>query len=141
MLYSKKPAFSAFELLCVVMIVAILASIGVRYLGYVSHKQCLLHLKAQLSHAQNALSVYYTDSFIREEKVDSAYAYSLLSNITRTNRAQCGFVLEPHRLTATIGIQSLSFSIEPSTFLVNPKIFCPLALPLCKDFTDRILDK
>ncbi len=141
MRYSKRAAFSAFELLCIIVIIAIMASVGIRYLGYITSKQCLLHLKARLTHTQNALSAYYTDTFIRAESIDITYPQRILSYLSQTNTPQCGFNIQSHQIIATIGTQSLAFSLEPPTLEVNPKISCNLSTPLCKDFSDRILDK
>lgn len=141
MRYSKRAGFSAFELVCIIVIVAVIAGVGVRYLGYVAHKQCLLHLKAQLAHTQNALSAYYTESFIREDVINPTYAQNILHHLSLNAKSQCGFNVQGAQLIAVIGTQSVVFSIDPPNLVLNPKIFCKLSEPLCKELSDRILDK
>lgn len=141
MRYFKHSAFSTFEALCVVVIVAVIASVGIRYLGYITHKQCLDKLKGRLTYTQNVLSMYYTDLFIRGDVANPADARVILSHLTKDNTPKCHFVLRSSNLIATIDKQSVSFSIEPSSLALNPKISCSLISPLCKAFGDRILDK
>lgn len=141
MQYSKRAGFSTFELLCVVIIVAIIGSIGVRYLGYITHKQCLLHLKARLAHTQNALSAYYADSFVRGDSINPIYAQNILSTLGDNATPQCAFILQKTQLIAIIGTQNVVFSVTPPTLTLNPKISCNIAESLCRDLSDRILDK
>ena len=127
MRYSKRAGFSTFELLCVVIIVAIIGSIGVRYLGYITHKQCLLHLKARLAHTQNALN--------------RTYAHNIPSTLGDNATPQCVFIVQKTQLIAIIGTQNVVFSVTPPTLTLNPKISCNIAESLCRDLSDRILDK
>ena len=146
-----RGAFSSFELLCVVVIVGIMASVGVRYLGQISHKQCILGLKSRLAHTQSALSSYYADSFLSGSEPSSTRAREILNRLTFENLTQtsplphtrpiCGFVLSSKGLEAHIKGQILSFIIDPPSMQHNPRIYCNLAQPLCKEFSDRKLDK
>lgn len=74
MQFSNRGAFSSFEILCVIIIIAIIMSVGVRYMGHIAHKQCISRLKSQLAHTQNALSMYYADAFIRADVIDYTQA-------------------------------------------------------------------
>lgn len=140
MRYSKRSAFSAFEVLCVIIIVGILAGVGIKYMGYIQHKQCVLRLKAKLASTQNTLSQYYTQAFMKAQ-IEPAVARQILQTATLDSTPTCRFSLESNALKATIDSQILYFSIQPSDLSLNPIISCNLSQPLCKEFSDRILDK
>ncbi|STP11633.1 Tfp pilus assembly protein PilE [Helicobacter cinaedi] len=140
MLYSKRSAFSAFEVLCVIIIVGILAGVGIKYMGHLHHKQCVLRLKAKLASTQNTLSQYYTQAFMKAQ-IEPAVARQILQTVTLDSTPTCRFSLESNALKATIDSQILYFSIQPSDLSLNPIISCNLSQPLCKEFSDRILDK
>ncbi|MCX2717182.1 prepilin-type cleavage/methylation domain-containing protein [Helicobacter sp. MIT 21-1697] len=141
MQFSNRRAFSSFELLCVIIIIAIITSIGVRYMGHITHKQCISRLKSQLAHTQNALSAYYANAFIRADVIDYVQAQSILRQLEQNNTLQCAFSVQGSKIIAHIGMEHLVFGLEPPTLEINPKIFCKLSSALCKDFSDRILDK
>lgn len=142
---SIRGAFSSFELLCVVVIVAILASVGVRYLGQFSHKQCLLELKSRLYHTQNLLSNYYADSFLNANEPNPLHSrqilHRLMEQTNSSSHPSCGFVLTQNDLEAHIKGQILKFIIDPPSLSINPRIYCNLSQPLCKEFSDRRLEK
>lgn len=140
MRYSKRSAFSAFEVLCVIIIVGILAGVGIKYMGHIQHKQCVLRLKAKLASTQNTLSQYYTQAFMKAQ-IEPAVARQILQTATLDSTPTCHFSLESNALKATINSQILYFSIQPSDLSLNPIISCNLSQPLCKEFSDRILDK
>lgn len=143
MLFFSRGAFSSFELLCVVVIFAILSSVGVRYLGDIQEKNCLLYLKARLASAQHALSTYYHSNFMLNLSPDSVRAQAIFTSALfhgGINR-QCAFELKGKHMIAYVGAKNLTFTISPSTFALNPKISCNIKDPLCKDMSDRILDK
>ena len=140
MRYSKRSAFSAFEVLCVIIIVGILAGVGIKYMGHIQHKQCVLRLKAKLIFTQNTLSQYYTQAFMKAQ-IEPAVARQILQTVTLDSTPTCRFSLESNALKATIDSQILYFSIQPSDLSLNPIISCNLSQPLCKEFSDRILDK
>ena len=140
MRYSKRSAFSAFEVLCVIIIVGILAGVGIKYMGHIQHKQCVLRLKAKLASTQNTLSQYYTQAFMKAQ-IEPTVARQILQTATLDSTPTCRFSLESNALKATIDSQILYFSIQPSDLSLNPIISCNLSLPLCKEFSDRILDK
>lgn len=140
MRYSKRSAFSAFEVLCVIIIVGILAGVGIKYMGHLHHKQCVLRLKAKLASTQNTLSQYYTQSFMKAQ-IEPTVARQILQTATLDSTPTCRFSLESNALKATINSQILYFSIQPSDLSLNPIISCNLSQPLCKEFSDRILDK
>ncbi|BDB65986.1 hypothetical protein Hc94105_0170 [Helicobacter cinaedi] len=140
MRYSKRSAFSAFEVLCVIIIVGILAGVGIKYMGHIQHKQCVLRLKAKLASTQNTLSQYYTQAFMKAQ-IEPAVARQILQTATLDSTPTCRFSLESNALKATIDSQILYFSIQPSDLSLNPIISCNLSQPLCKEFSDRILDK
>lgn len=140
MLYSKRSAFSAFEVLCVIIIVGILAGVGIKYMGHIQHKQCVLRLKAKLASTQNTLSQYYTQAFMKAQ-IEPTVARQILQTATLDSTPTCRFSLESNALKATIDSQILYFSIQPSDLSLNPIISCNLSQPLCKEFSDRILDK
>lgn len=141
MSYSKQSAFSAFEMLCVIIIVGIFASVGIKYMGHLHHKQCITKLKAKLSFTQNALSKYYTQAFMQADTFEPNIARQILQTLTLDSSPTCHFSLESNVLKATIDSQMLYFSIQPSDLSLNPIISCNLSVPLCKEFSDRILDK
>lgn len=141
MRYFKHDAFSAFECLCVIIIFAILSSIGVRYLGYIADKQCILALKAKLNLTQSALSDYYARSFLTADSIDTMYASSILMRLMQSPKPKCYFTVHTDSIIATVGTQNIHFYVQPATLAVNPRIFCELSQPLCKAFSDRILDK
>lgn len=140
MRYSKRSAFSAFEVLCVIVIVGILAGVGIKYMGHLHHKQCVLRLKAKLASTQNTLSQYYTQAFMKAQ-IEPTVARQILQTATLDSTPTCRFSLESNALKATIDSQILYFSIQPSDLSLNPIISCNLSQPLCKEFSDRILDK
>lgn len=140
MRYSKRSAFSAFEVLCVIVIVGILAGVGIKYMGHIQHKQCVLRLKAKLASTQNTLSQYYTQAFMKAQ-IEPTVARQILQTATLDSTPTCRFSLESNALKATIDSQILYFSIQPSDLSLNPIISCNLSQPLCKEFSDRILDK
>lgn len=140
MRYSKRSAFSAFEVLCVIIIVGILAGVGIKYMGHLHHKQCVLRLKAKLAFTQNTLSQYYTQAFMKAQ-IEPTVARQILQTATLDSTPTCRFSLESNALKATIDSQILYFSIQPSDLSLNPIISCNLSQPLCKEFSDRILDK
>ena len=140
MQYSKRSAFSAFEVLCVIIIVGILAGVGIKYMGHLHHKQCVLRLKAKLASTQNTLSQYYTQAFMKAQ-IEPTVARQILQTATLDSTPTCRFSLESNALKATIDSQILYFSIQPSDLSLNPIISCNLSQPLCKEFSDRILDK
>ena len=140
MRYSKRSAFSAFEALCVIIIVGILAGVGIKYMGHIQHKQCVLRLKAKLASTQNTLSQYYTQAFMKAQ-IEPAVARQILQTATLDSTPTCRFSLESNALKATIDSQILYFSVQPSDLSLNPIISCNLSQPLCKEFSDRILDK
>ena len=139
--YCSRAGFSAFELLCVIIIVAIVAGVGVRYMGHITQRQCILHLKSKLSHTQYILSAYYADSFIRGDSISMAHARNVFHQLTLNPKQQCAFVLQDSTLIAHIGAQNVVFRIDPPNLAINPKISCVLSAPLCKELGDRILDK
>lgn len=143
MLFSKREAFSSFELLCVVVIIAILSSIGVRYLGNVQEKNCLLHLKSRLASAQHTLSMYYHSTFMLNLHPDFVRAREIFASalLQGGTKQQCYFELTEKQMIAYVGAKKLSFTLSPPTFALNPKISCNIKDPLCKEMTDRILDK
>ncbi len=141
MQYFRHSAFSAFEVLCVIIIVGILASVGIKYMGHLQHRQCVMGLKAKLAFTQNALSKYYTQAFMYAPSIQPQEAREILQTLTRDSTPTCHFSLESHKLKATIGSQILYFSIQSSDLSLNPIISCNLSLPLCKEFSDRILEK
>ncbi|CAM2778794.1 prepilin-type cleavage/methylation domain-containing protein [Helicobacter sp. MIT 03-1614] len=141
MQFSNRGAFSSFEILCVIIIIAIIMSVGVRYMGHIAHKQCISRLKSQLAHTQNALSMYYADAFIRADVIDYTQAQSILKHLEKSNTSKCAFSVQGSKIIAHIGIEYLTFTLEPPTLEKNPKISCKLSSALCKDFSDRILDK
>lgn len=140
MRYSKRSAFSAFEVFCVIIIVGILAGVGIKYMGHIQHKQCVLRLKAKLASTQNTLSQYYTQAFMKAQ-IEPAVARQILQTATLDSTPTCRFSLESNALKATIDSQILYFSVQPSDLSLNPIISCNLSQPLCKEFSDRILDK
>ncbi|WP_104743462.1 type II secretion system protein [Helicobacter cinaedi] len=140
MRYSKRSAFSAFEVLCVIIIVGTLAGVGIKYMGHLHHKQCVLRLKAKLASTQNTLSQYYTQAFMKAQ-IEPTVARQILQTATLDSTPTCRFSLESNALKATINSQILYFSIQPSDLSLNPIISCNLSQPLCKEFSDRILDK
>lgn len=141
MQYFRHSAFSAFEVLCVIIIVGILASVGIKYMGHLQHRQCVMGLKAKLAFTQNALSKYYTQAFIQADSFQPEIARQILQTATLDSTPTCRFSLESNALKATIDSQILYFSIQPSDLSLNPIISCNLSQPLCKEFSDRILDK
>lgn len=137
MRYSR--AFSAFELVCVIVIVAILFGVGLRTMGNMSQKSCMIKLKSHLTHAQKSLSEYYAQIFLASSKANPSVARAILASLP--NDVSCGFSLQASSLLAHIGENTLVFSIEPASLEYNPRIFCALQNPLCKQMSDRILDK
>lgn len=141
MQYFKHNAFSAFEVLCAIVIAGVLTSVGIKYMGHLQHRQCVMGLKAKLTFTQNALSQYYTQAFMYADLFQPEMARQILQTLTLDSVPTCHFILESHTLKAIIGSQILHFSIQPSDLSLNPIISCNLSLPLCKEFSDRILDK
>lgn len=137
MRYSR--AFSAFELLCIIVIFAILSSIGVRYIGNMKERSCILHLKSQLAHTQKRLSEYYSHTFLEATPIQPQIARSIIASLPHS--AVCGFDMSNNHLVAHIGSNKLSFQIEPTNLEYNPRIFCNLRDELCKQMSDRILEK
>jgi len=132
-------AFSSFEIICVVMIVAILVSFSMRYIGNIKEKSCIIALKSSLANTQRQLSQYYAKAFLSSRDIDSRVARDILTRLP--NDVNCGFELQNSALIAYIGDKKLYFNIEPSSFAYNPRIFCALQDSLCKQMSDRILDK
>lgn len=124
-----------------IIIIGILAGVGIKYMGHLHHRQCITQLKNQLSHTQNALSAYYTRAFTRQDSINPQEAREILQDLARSSNPHCHFSLESRTMTAHINTQSLTFTLEPYDLAINPIIKCNLALPLCKEFSDRILDK
>lgn len=141
--YSKalSPAFSTLELLCVIIILGILASVGFSYMGNLSHKQCIHILKSKLQGTQSALSSYYANSFVKAVPIRQDDALAILKRLESSNKPTCALRLESSHIVAIVGSDVLHFSIEPSNLSINPKISCILTHKLCKAFSDRILDK
>lgn len=127
--------------MCAIIIFAIVASVGVRYMGYIGHKQCLNELKSRLISTQSALSAYYAQRFLQADSIDTTKAYVILSRLEQNNRAKCAFYVHSGSIMAIVDSKNLQFVLEPASLVINPKISCLLKEALCKDFTDRILDK
>lgn len=141
--FFKRGAFSSFELLCIIVIFAILSSIGVRYLGDIQEKNCLLYLKARLASAQHALSTYYHSTFMLNLSSDSVRAREIFISALFQGgiNKQCVFELKGKQMIAHVGEKNLTFTLSPPTFALNPKISCNIKDPLCKEMSDQILDK
>lgn len=139
MQYSK--AFSSFELVCVLVIIAIFTSFSLRSLHSMQQKMCLNTLKTKLTRTQNALTNHYTQSFLLNIPSDPNAAYILLSKLQENANTRCGFSFHTNILTAHIGDKQLNFFIEPASLQSNPRLYCPLSAPLCKEFSNRTLNK
>lgn len=102
-----------------------------------------MYLKARLASAQHTLSNYYHTAFMLNLSPDSTRAREIfISALFRgsTNK-QCAFELKEKQMVAHVGAKNLVFKLSPATFAINPKISCNIKDPLCKEMSDRILDK
>lgn len=139
---SSKGAFSALELVLVIVIVGILSAGVLRVVQFQTQKVCLQNLRTKLFVAQEQLHTLYLRAFLDSLPPQSVpqYAHTLLATL-HTPDASCGFHYAHPMLYARVGDESIAFSIEPQDLTQNPKIFCHYGTPLCKEFFNRVLDK
>lgn len=140
--FNTYKAFSALELLFVIMILGILSIIATNTFKTHQQKTCLKHLKTQLFLTQEHLSMLYLRDFLHTNPNTTLQAYNLLNKLH--SQKTCGFVFESvpsPRLIAHIQDTKLVFTIQPSDLKTNPRIFCNLNAPLCKEFFGRKLNK
>lgn len=142
MRFSKQArgAFSALELICLIVIIAILLKISLHYMGNVQERMCILRLKSKLTHTQENLSKYYTQMFMRSIPIDKTFVQNSLYTM-QTPSSSCYFSFENQRLVAHIGSSYLAFFIDPINLDLNPRIYCTLTDRFCKDFVDKTLEQ
>ncbi|WP_394955311.1 type II secretion system protein [uncultured Helicobacter sp.] len=139
---SFRSAFSALELVLVIVIVGILSVGALRVVGLKTQKVCLQNLRTKLFVVQERLHTLYLRGFLDSAPIQNLplQASAILDSL-HTPNASCGFSYAHPMLYARVGEASIAFSIEPQDLSQNPKIFCHYATPLCKDFFNRVLEK
>lgn len=139
---SFRHAFSALELILVIVIVGILSVGALRVVQFQTQKMCLQNLRTKLFVVQERLHTLYLRAFLDSLPPQSLppQAGAILDSLHMSN-SSCGFSYTHPMLYARVGKESIAFSIEPQDLTQNPKISCHYGTPLCKEFFNRILDK
>ena len=139
---SFRGAFSALELLLVIVVVGVLSVGALRVVELQTQKMCLQNLRTKLAMAHERLHTLYLREFLDSVSFQNVplQARAILDSL-HTPSASCGFAYAHPMLYARVGEVRIAFSIEPQDLSQNPKISCRYATPLCKEFFNRVLDK
>lgn len=139
---SFRGAFSALELILVIVIIGILSIGALKVITFNTQKVCLQNLRTKLFVAQERLHTLYMRGFLDSLPPQSlAPQASMILHSLHTKNSSCNFTYTYPMLYAKVGSESIAFSIEPNDLTQNPKIFCHYNTPLCKEFFNRILEK
>lgn len=135
--FSHSSAFSLFELILVIFILAVL---GYQALPrfWASESVCLYKLRNKLLKSNDALTLLYAKHVVSVQRVDVSL---ILEDLTDRQDPHCFFEYRQDRLLAHIGRQTLGFVIDPKDFSSKPKIYCSLSNELCRSFWGKKLKK
>lgn len=128
-------AFSLIELIFVIALVGVLASIAIPRLQ-ISQKACYAKLASKLTLLQQELSFFYTKITLNQSTPSQDDILAIIATHSLVE-SRCFFGISGANLIAKAFDESTSFSIEPSDFSVQPSFKCLFSNALCREILNR----
>jgi len=128
--------FSLIELVFIVAIVGVIASIGLTKFS-IKEKLCYIELANELSNIQYKLSIIYTNLSLSQQEPNKNQILSLISS-SSVNKKDCFLGFHQSKLIAKAFDKTTTFSIEPSDVSIQPSFKCAFSSNvLCREILSR----
>lgn len=139
---SNSKAFSIIELIFVITILGILATLGFQK-NLFKETRCTAYLASSLANFQNEISLYFTNSYLSHKNISFEDIEILFQKYTTKNTPFCSLTLNQKNLsiTATNNNLKTTLNITPKDLSTNLKIQCPFSNILCKKIHYRYSSK
>lgn len=136
----NRKSFTAIELVFVIVIVGILASVAIPRLIIGRDDACYVALRATLSETEIYISREYTKKFLQGIPVRDSERQQFLKDIEKNNSSngKCSFsVVNANNITATINNIKLPLNVTIDAKTKFPTITCNLNNESCRKLIGR----
>lgn len=134
----KRSAFTMIELVFIIVILGILATVAIPKMAASREDACYAKLRANLSETQSDLSREYTKKFMRGETTAQSDIEKILKNTLGADASSgCGFNVNGTNITMIVGKKTMNLTMDKDITTKSPVVSCDAKNEMCK----RLLGK